>query len=117
MQKFPALLLLGVLISCSSSNDLPSGVLDINKMKPVLWDLFRADGLSELQLTKIDSAAMFRKKTELYQQVFAIHGITHDQFYKSYEYYQQHPDKNRILLDSVMQYAHRERQSLFQKTP
>jgi hypothetical protein len=51
----------------------------------------------------------------MFQQVFAIHGITKDEFYKSYRYYEGHPDKNKILMDSVSAYATRQRLELYKR--
>lgn len=53
--------------------------------------------------------------TQAFQQVFDVHHITKDQFYKSYKYYEQHPDKNNILMDSLAAYASRKRQELYMK--
>lgn len=113
MRKISIALLLTVLFSCSSPNDIPTGILTINEMKPIVWDMLRAGGLAEVQITRKDSVIILKKNTDLYQQVFRIYHISKEDFYKSYEYYQQHPDRNKILMDSVIQYANRQRQELF----
>lgn len=43
----------------------------------------------------------FEKNTELYQQIFKIHGITKKQFKQSVDYYRLHPDLMQTLLDSL----------------
>lgn len=114
LRRIPALLIMLLALSCGSGDKMPEEVMDINKMKPIVWDLLRAGALSNLQNIK-DSSLILRSNTDLFLQVFSIYGVTREQFYKSYQYYQQHPDKNKILMDSVMQYATRERGKLYQK--
>jgi hypothetical protein len=107
-------MILYVCISCSSQNKLPDDVMGVNKMKLILWDMIKASELSQQQYPK-DSAALRSKTLERYQTVFYINGITKDEFYKSYRYYQEHPDKNKTLMDSVSAYAERSRINLFKK--
>ena len=116
MQKIAVLCFALLLLSCGSGNDIPADIMGIDKMKPIVWDLLRAGSLSDIQYRK-DSAHFVQKSTELYQQVFRVYGITKEEFYKSYDYYKLHPDKNKILMDSVMAYANHEREKLFKSAP
>jgi hypothetical protein len=45
----------------------------------------------------------------LYEHVFTIHHISKEDFYKSYRYYQQHPDKNKVLFDSLYAVVNRKK--------
>lgn len=78
-------------------------------MKGIVWDLIKA-GEWHLQTIVKDTLAK-RKKDDirLYQQVFAIHGVSKDQFYSSYKYYEAHPVEFKILIDSVDALSTREK--------
>ena len=71
-------------------------------------------GLAKNQYLK-DTGIVKVKMLENFQQVFSIYGISKDEFYKSYTYYQKHPDKNKILMDSVTAFAGRQRIELYKK--
>lgn len=100
--------------ACTSKNEMPENIIGIDKMKTIIWDMAHADALAQLQFKK-DTGSLKIKTIELYQQVFKIHGINKDIFYTSYRYYQEHPDKNKILMDSVTSYAGRKRSDLYKK--
>ena len=87
-----------LLYSCKDS--LPSGIIERNKMQQILWDVFRADALSQ-QLVKGDSKLLAEENVKLTKDVFLIHNITEEQFQKSYAYYTQHPDIMSSMLDSL----------------
>ena len=87
-------------ISCKN-NTIPKDVLSENKMRTVLWDMLRADEWVNYE-QNVDTATNRDKRSkELYQQVFQINGITAAQFKKSFQYYQNHPDQLKPLLDSL----------------
>ncbi len=74
-------------------------------MKFIFYDLVRAD---EIVNSKASVDTSFKRDKELikyYKQVFTIHKVTKDQFYKSYRYYQTHPDVNKVLFDSLASFA------------
>ena len=84
-------------------------------MKLVMWDLIKA-GEWYSQIISRDSALRNKKEDiRLYEQVFAIHGITKDQFYTSYKYYEAHPVQFKVLIDSLDAFSNREKISLFEK--
>ena len=85
--------------SCKDS--IPSGIIDHKKMQEILWDVLRADALSQ-QLINIDPAkSLAVENIKLTRKVFSIHNITEEQFEKSYSYYTHHPDMMRNMLDSL----------------
>ena len=100
-------------IACSSPNKIPDDVLSIDKMKPIVWDMMRAGVLAQ-NLSGIDTVKLRKQSESKYQEVFSVYGITKDEFYNSYQYYVEHPDKQKILLDSVVSYANRKRMVLFE---
>ncbi|HEY6976500.1 MAG TPA: DUF4296 domain-containing protein [Chitinophagaceae bacterium] len=107
-------MLICLFAACRSPNKMPNDIIGIDKMKLIVWDMIRAGALSENKFGRYpDSLKM--KSIQMFQQVFAVHGITKDEFYKSYRYYEAHPDKNKILMDSVYAYANRQRQDLYKR--
>lgn len=85
--------------SCKES--IPSGIIKSKKMQEILWDVLRADALSQ-QLVISDSArSLADESVKLTRKVFLMHNITEEQFEKSYSYYTRHPDIMRIMLDSL----------------
>ncbi len=70
-------------------------------MQEILWDVFRADALAQQSVKNDSTKIVSEENSTLTRKVFSIHGITKDQFDKSYAYYSQHPDVMRTVLDSI----------------
>ncbi len=109
-KSFFILLCLGW-ISCQTFSGTKK-VLKINTMKLVMWDLLKADEWYIRQTLKDSTVKIKKENIRLYQKVFDVHGISKDQFYASYKYYESHPIEYKILLDSVETFANRERNKL-----
>lgn len=92
-------LILVFFYSCKES--IPSGIIKPDKMQEILWDVLRADALSQQIINRDSSKKGAEENVKLTKKVFAIHNITEQQFQKSYSYYTQHPDKLKIILDSL----------------
>lgn len=99
MIRLISVLFLLVLAGCKPS--LPKDVLPPEKMQTVFWDLTRADEYCNYKVTFDSSWASAEKHEELYQQVFAIHKVSKEQFKKSLRYYQSNPRYLKIVLDSL----------------
>jgi len=100
------------LVSCTDKDKVPSGVLSKNEMQRVIWDMMQAERYTATFLkdsTKNTKAETFK----LYAQVFAIHGITKDQFVKSYKFYMSRPDIARVMFDSLASKANRQREEIY----
>ncbi len=108
------LILFSFLLSCSSGDDIPKDIIPLRQMKFIVYDVLQAEELAPLMYPK-DTVAAKLKTTGLFQQVFAIYKISREDFYKSFHYYEAHPDMNQILFDSLSQYANRKRQEHYQK--
>lgn len=92
-----------LLYSCSNEPSVPKGVLTPKKMEAVLYDAVLADewvGFAGLQ----DSTfRLFSKSTALYDSILHIHDVTKETFQKSLQFYQQHPDILKDILESLRQ--------------
>jgi hypothetical protein len=114
MRRASLLIFICFFAACKSPNKMPDDVISINKMKLIVWDMIRAGAFSENKFGKYPDTLKM-KTIEMFQQVFAIYGITKDEFYRSYRYYEEHPDKNKVLMDSVSAYGTRQRQELYKR--
>lgn len=102
-------LLLVALAACGSPEKIPSDIMDYDKMKFIIWDLINAGEYAKMQVP-VDSIKQLESKSEVYfLEIFQKHDVSREEFYKSYRYYESHPDKNKILMDSVSNYAQRKR--------
>ncbi len=84
----------------------------IPQMKLVMWDVITADEWMRKQSiadTIIDST---KKNIALYNKIFALHKITKEEYYSSYDYYKNHPNEMKILLDSLAAFGTRKRDTL-----
>lgn len=101
------LLLLSLLltaVACRHTSS-PAKVLSEEQMKVIVWDMLCADELA-FQNKVADSTLVLKKESfRLYDQVFAIHHVTREQFYSSYRYYQENPAKYKTLMQAVMKYG------------
>lgn len=104
---------LGLLWSCS--RDIPKDVIPIDKMKFIMYDVLYAQEAAQLSVDAKDTAATKSKTFELYDQVFAIHKITRQDFDRSFKFYEAHPDKIKILFDSVANYGNRKKSEMYMK--
>ena len=103
------LLLFITLLSCTEKH---SAVLTISEMKPIIWDMLNADNWN-FQTAVTDTSNKNKKKNlAFYDKIFKQYDITKEQFYKSYKYYEFHPDRMKILIDSVEDYGQREKGDL-----
>jgi len=106
--------MLCMLVSCASDDDIPSSVISLEQMKFIMYDVLRAQELATLT-NATDTTQAKLKGAELLQQVFTIHKITREDFYKSFSFYESHPDQNKILFDSISAYANRKRQDMYMR--
>ena len=93
--------LLLLLSACGNKGDLPNGIRSKEKMETVLWDVIRADEMVSLQYASDSTINKFAKSTELYQQIFRLHGTNQQEFKKSFKYYQTRPELLKPVFDSL----------------
>ena len=89
-------------LCCNNKSKVPRDILPAQKMQVVLWDIMRADRfLTDFVLNRDTSLNQKSESIKLYQQVFAIHGITKEIFRESFSYYQAHPALLQGIMDSL----------------
>lgn len=99
--------------ACTSDKAIPKDVLSPEKMKPILWDMIRMDELASGFIAKDSAKKLNEESVKLYEQVFALHKISKDQFFRSFRFYQSHPEMARPLFDSLSSWANARRAEVY----
>ena len=101
MRLVAGLLLAFALLACSYKEQMPGDIIEMKPMQRIVWDILLADELAFQR--KISDSTIDLKKASfrLYDTVFAIHKVSRESFYKSYEYYQRHPQLYNVLMTGV----------------
>jgi hypothetical protein len=112
MTKLTGALLMLCLFSCIGKNSPPSGIIQTDSMRSIMWDMIQADQYAKQYLAKDSGKINVKEKTlSLYEAVFSIHHTTREEFDKSYQYYLAHQELNKLIFDSLsarnMQERHR----------
>ena len=95
-------LVVSFMIGCKSKNAVPNNVLPQKKMQVILWDMMRADQfLADYVLNKDSSLNKTTESLKYYQQIFAIHKTSKEEFQYSFLFYKSHPDLLKAIMDSI----------------
>jgi len=89
-----------ILIACSNSS-LPKGILTPDKMENIVYDLLKADEYLSNFVSKDTSVNIKKQRGIFYGKIFKLYDTNRKEFYTSYAYYQQHPDIQKTLFDSI----------------
>lgn len=90
-------------------------VIPINEMRKITWDMIKADEYYARITIKDTTDKPQTANLKLYDQVFKSYGITKEQFYFSYKYYESHPVEFKELIDSVDAIAKFQRNQILEK--
>ena len=102
MRIIISLAIVYVLAGCKQEKSVPPDVLSREKMEQVMWDMMQADQFVAGFLMHSDSGLnRIAESTKLYQQVFAIHDISKQDFSKSLDYYRSQPLLLKDIMDSL----------------
>lgn len=78
-------------------------------MQEVLWDIILADAFTTQHTKSTTPSVAEAENAKLQKQVFAIHAVTRENFYKSFDYYKAHTSLMKTLMDSIIDKAEREK--------
>jgi hypothetical protein len=84
-------------------------------MEKVVYDLIKADEYINSFPASDTTVDLKTRRIQLYEQVFAIHKTSREEFYKSYKYYEKHPNIYKVLFDSMQLQATRKKNATQQK--
>jgi len=101
MRFFSIFILTTLFFSCSK-NKIPDGILKPEKMQAVYWDILQADIFTDEYIVKDTSKNLKTENIALQARIFKKHGIDRQQFYRSYEYYLDHTDLMKDMIDTMM---------------
>ena len=103
MRIVAGLLAMLLVVGCSDKDNIPSGIIPRDEMEKILWDMVQADQYSSLYLLKDSARINVKEETlKLYQEVFLLHQVSREEFSKSFQYYQEHPELTRNVFDSLL---------------
>ena len=95
------ILLCCLFLGACNQNKLPKDIIPQNKMEAVFWDYVQTD-IFVKDFVSLDSTKKPAEENALLQEeLFKKHGITRDDFNKSYKYYATHEKLMTALLDSI----------------
>ena len=103
------------MMSCINKNGDKARILSKEKMQDVMWDIIRADVLADQFIKKDSLKNAPLENGKLQNKIFALHKVTRDDYYKSYDYYISQTDQMRVILDSMTAKAERERSKMMQE--
>lgn len=98
-----------IFFTACSSSPVPKGILPPKRMQKVVYDLIRIDEFINNFVVKDSTIDIKKKRSTLYEQVFKVNNTSRKQFYSSYTYYQQHPDIQKGLFDSLYESLNRKK--------
>lgn len=97
MQKYLFAVICLLFFACAvpDKNTIPEDVIPKDKMERILYDLHMVEGIIAVFPTQGDSNA--QRALGYYDEVYAKHQITKEEFVKSFDFYVKHP----VLMDTV----------------
>jgi hypothetical protein len=95
------------LLSCTTKSKEPTGILKPDKMQAVLWDVLRAQAFTVEFIKKDTTKNDVEENLKLQQEIFAIHRISKEEFYRSFEYYKTNSGPMKAIMDTIMNRADR----------
>ncbi|MEP7166308.1 MAG: DUF4296 domain-containing protein [Ferruginibacter sp.] len=108
--RYFVLLFLSILVfSCKGKNDAPGGILKPDKMQEVFWDYIRADIYASEYLKRDSGKNAVIENLKLQDKVFKLHHTSREVFYKSYNWYANHKELMKTMLDSMVAKKQREK--------
>ncbi|WP_346238204.1 DUF4296 domain-containing protein [Niabella insulamsoli] len=99
ISRFGVFIICCLFISCGQEN---SDVLPASKMEKVLWDVAQSseflNGFVYYKYPTLNRAAL---NDAMLDRVLKVHKVSRKQFDQSMEWYQQHPKKLMVVIDSI----------------
>lgn len=102
------------LIGCAGKGN-NEGLLEKEKMQAVLWDIIQADAFTEQFIKRDSSKNAVTENVQLQNKIFAIHQVSKEEFYKSYDYYVSNTEWMSSMLDSMTIQAERNRPKMLER--
>jgi hypothetical protein len=91
-----------LLLNACSKSKVPRGILEPEKMQSVYWDVIRADVFANEIIIKDSGKNIQLENAKLQKQLFKNHQVTKETFYRSYDYYLNHPVLMKEMIDTMI---------------
>lgn len=101
-----------IIFSCAEKNKVPDNILPPQKFEAVYKDIVIADALNTERSYKDTAVKIPAANASYFLKVYAMHGITKNQFMVSYNYYLGRPDLLKVITDSVSAQLNRKSEKL-----
>lgn len=106
MIRILQVLMVSILIAgCSGEDRIPEDVIKPEEMRKVMWDVFMAETFAQVSSNSDTTVVLSDKIKELTREALDIHDLTEKEFFRSYDWYVDHPSVFNPILDSL--YAHK----------
>ncbi len=99
--------------SCGSRGRVPADIIPTPAMETIVWQLMQADEYVNTIVAKDTTKKSNTERMMRYQQVFELNRTTEAEFKKSYQFYMAHPDITKVVFDSIIAKAARQRVELY----
>ena len=103
---FVLILILGCLFACENKK---ARVLSSEKMQAVMWDILSAEAYAQHYVKKDSLKIPAVEAMQLQNNIFALHKVSKEDFFNSYNYYLSHAELMKMILDSIGAKAERNR--------
>ncbi len=115
MNRSIIFILLLFCVSCTNRYDVPSGIIQKDKMGDIMWDLIQAQTFAKEVHNKDTSLSLSKTSLTFTEQVYRVHHISKKEFDESYKWYQSRPDILRVVFDSLYTQKQRDNVRFIQK--
>jgi hypothetical protein len=102
MRTLFAVSIIAMFFSCQDKKKIPEGIIAPQKMQLVFWDYIRADVFARDFIKKDSSRNDTLENIKLQNKIFSFYHISREDFYKSYDFYIDHPELMGVLMDSMI---------------
>lgn len=101
MKKYFVVIAAIFLLSCSKGDKIPDNVVKPDRMEKLLWDTFLAEAAAQQISAKDSTVVLSDKIKELTKKALQINKISETAFFRSYNWYVNHPETFSAVLDSL----------------
>jgi len=102
MRQLMLLICFSAFMNACNNKNSSGKILDKTQMQSVLTDIIKAESFSDVYIRKDTHTDVEKENAVLQKEIFAIHHITKEDFYTSYDYYKNHPEIMQVILDSII---------------
>lgn len=112
-RAFLLVLMVGMAISCSESQEIPKDVLPPQKMGEIMADITIAEAWVENYFPNKANGPRDSAIGREVDKVLAIHHVDQASFRRSYQFYKDHPVQLKDMLDTVFRQNQNFQQRIF----